>query len=62
MNEAKIILGILEVAGRIALALLDGDDGPDAQRLAAILPPSLRSDVEHMRSRKLMEKELAEIT
>ena len=61
MDEAKIILGILEVIGKIALALLNGDDGPDPQRLAAILPPELRADVEHARQRRLTEKALAPV-
>lgn len=62
MDEAKIILGILEVIGKIALRLIDGDEGPEPMRLSMILPVSLLSDIEHLKQRRLMKEQLRDVT
>lgn len=58
MEEAKLIAEILKWIANVAVALISGDDGPEPKRLAEILPPKLRADIEHARQRRLLRADL----
>ena len=59
MSEAKLVVEIIQWLTGIVLALVQGANSPDAERLADILPADLRSDVEHARQRRLTEQALS---
>ncbi len=58
MEEARLIAEIVKWVLSVAVALISGDSGPEPKRLADILPPKLRADVEHARQRLLLAAEL----
>lgn len=60
METAKLIWEIVKWAGEAAMAFINGDDGPEPKRLAEVLPPKLKADLEHARQRRLLEAELLE--
>lgn len=60
METAKWIAEVVKWVVGVALAFVQGDDGPEPKRLAEILPPKLRADGEHLRQRRLLEQELRE--
>lgn len=56
--EAKIVVDILKFVGELVLAFIRGEDGPATKRLVEILPPELKSDLEHARQQRLLEAEI----
>lgn len=60
MEWAKLIFDIGKWAAETAFAFLSGDDGPEPARLAAILPPTLKADLEHARQREQLAREIRE--
>lgn len=58
MAEAKLVVEVIQWLTGIVLALVQGVNSPDAERLEDILPPNLRADVEHARQRRLTEQAL----
>lgn len=60
MEYASIIIEVVKWAAEVAARFIEGDSGPEPQRLAAILPPKLRADLEHLRQRDLLAREIRE--
>ncbi len=58
MEVARWIAELVKWAIELGLAFVNGDEGPEPQRLADVLPPKLRADGEHLRQRRMLEADI----